>query len=313
MLSKIKTNHILAPYTTFQIGGPAEFFFELKNQEEVPAIFEWAEENKQNITILGGGSNVLINDQGIKGLVVLMKNEKLKVSGKRLEAETGATLHNALSLALTHGLSGLEWSKGIPRATIGGSIRGNAEAFSMSMSDIVETVLVYDKNKKLFENYSNKMCFFSYRQSVFKKNPDLLIWSAVLKMVEKDKKEIEEKAICSLDFRKEKYPKLPSAGSVFENLDPQEVRKCNQKLFEKELKSRIGRQGNISVGLVIDMLGLKGKTIGGAKISLEHANFIVNTGGATADDVAQLISLIKTKARDDFGLVLHEELQYLGF
>ncbi|HAM89007.1 MAG: UDP-N-acetylenolpyruvoylglucosamine reductase [Candidatus Falkowbacteria bacterium GW2011_GWC2_38_22] len=310
---KIQANHPLASLTTFKIGGSAEYFFELTNKEDVSEIFAWAKDKKLNITILGGGSNVLINDQGVKGLVVLMKNEKIKVSGKRLEVEAGVTLNNALSLALSNNLSGLEWSKGIPRATIGGAIRGNAEAFVNSMSDIVETVLVYDRSKNIFENYSNKMCDFSYRQSIFKKNLDLLIWSAVFKMTEKEKKEIEEKAINSLNFRIEKYPQLPSAGSVFMNLDPKIVEKSNKKLYDEILCHKIGRLGTISVGLVIDMLGLKGKTIGGAKISLEHANFIVNTGNATADDVAQLISLIKTTARDKFGIALHEEIQYIGF
>lgn len=313
MLKKIKTNIALAPLTTFKVGGNAEYFFELEKKEEILQIFNWAESKNLKITILGGGSNVLISDQGIKGLVILMKNNKAKVRGERIEAESGAVLDHVLGLALNSRLSGLEWAKGIPRATIGGAIRGNAEAFNCPISALVETVLVFDIKKKKFDNLSNKLCAFAYRDSIFKQKENFLIWSAVLRLAKKEKKEIEALLENSLSFRMQKYPKLPSAGSVFMNLDPEIIKKNNKELFEKKLQDKIGRQNMISAGLIIDLLGLKGKTIGGAKVSLEHANHIVNTGRASADEIAQLISLIKTKARHEFNLNLREEVQYLGF
>ena len=313
MLKKIKKNYPLAGLTTFKIGGPAEYFIEINAKEELKETFDWAKEKNIQINILGGGSNILISDQGIKGLVVVIKNEKLSVHGERMAVGAGVPLSKALSWAINYNLSGLEWSNGIPRATVGGAIRGNAEAFSCSMSDIVETVDVFDVKKNQFEVLSRNMCSFGYRKSVFSANKNLIIWEAILKMLSKDKDHIEELIEKALEFRLDKYPNLPSAGSVFKNLDPEKIKKKNPLFFDREIKDKIGRQGLVGAGLVIDLLGLKGKTIGGAKISLEHANHIVNTGKATADEVVQLISLIKTRARNNFGLDLREEIQYLGF
>ena len=313
MLKKIKKNYPLADLTTFKIGGPAEYFVEIGAKEELQKVFTWAKEKNIQVSILGGGSNLLISDQGVKGLVVLIKNEKLSIHGERMTVRAGVSLAKALSLAIKHSLSGLEWSHGIPRATIGGAIRGNAEAFDCLMSDIVETIEIFDIKKNKFDVLSRNMCKFAYRKSIFSSNDNLIIWEAILKMSYKDKKQIKELVDKSLEFRLSKYPKLPSAGSIFKNLDLDEVKKKNPLLFEKEMKNKIMRRGLVGAGLMIDLLGLKGKTIGGAKISLEHANYIVNTGKATADEVVQLISLIKTKARDNFKIDLREEIQYLGF
>ncbi|MCK4540287.1 UDP-N-acetylmuramate dehydrogenase [Candidatus Parcubacteria bacterium] len=313
MLKKIKKNYPLADLTTFKIGGPAEYFIKISAKEELKEAFAWAKEKNIQVSILGGGSNLLISDQGVKGLVVLVKNEKLSVHGERMAVGAGASLAKVLSHAISCNLSGLEWSNGIPRATMGGAIRGNAEAFGCSISDIVETVEVFDVKKNKFEVLSRSMCFFGYRKSVFSANKNLIICEAVLKMLRKNKKQIEELVERSLEFRLDKYPNLPSAGSVFKNLDPEEIKKKNSLFFDREIKNKIGRQGLVGAGLIIDFLGLKGKTIGGAKVSLEHANHIVNTGKATADEVAQLISLIKTQARNKFRINLREEIQYLGF
>jgi len=308
----IKQNHPLAQLTTFQIGGPAEYFGEVRSKEDIVEAFSLAKEKGIGITILGGGSNVLISDQGVKGLVIVLKNDDVAIRGERIIASGGAPLAKILSLASGEGLSGLEWAHGIPRATLGGSIRGNAGAFGALIAAIVETVEVYDQGKNIFETLSNRMCAFAYRTSLFKENPNLLIWSATLKMRRTEKNEILQRMEKSLKFRLDKYPRLPSAGSVFENLDAEDVFESNPELYE-ELKGRINDQKQIGAGLIIDMLGLKGKSIGGAKISLEHANHIVNTGKASADEVAQLIAFIKTRVRNEFGLNLREEVRYLGF
>ena len=311
--SKIKEKVLLKELTTFKIGGEARFFIEIKEKEELVDTYKWAREKKINIHILGGGSNLLISDQGVDGLVIIFKNNKCESKGVRLGCGAGATLSQATSLAISNNLSGLEWTSGIPRATIGGAVRGNAEAFEEPMSKIVETVEVFNIKKKRFEIYSNSMCGFTYRNSIFKKNKNLIIWNVVLKLEKKPQKKIRAKVEKSLNFRNERYPKLPSAGSVFENINPDIVKKSNELLFERELKEKIGREGKISAGLIIEMAGLKGKTMGGAKVSLEHANHIVNTGNATAEDVVMLISYIKQQVRDRFKIQLLEEIQYLGF
>jgi UDP-N-acetylmuramate dehydrogenase len=309
----IQKNIPLAQLTTYKIGGPAKFFIEVKTKEELKECLAWAEKKNKKVYILGGGSNILIPDDGVNGLVVCLKNDTVKVMGDRLECGAGSTLSRANSLAISHNLSGLEWTVGIPRATIGGAIRGNAGAFKVEMKDIIETVEVFNKKKSEFEIFSKRMCEFAYRDSIFKNNQNHIIWSVVLRLVKAKKTEIDEKIQKTITFRAEKYPKLPSAGSVFKNIDREEFKTSNEVIFERDFKDKIGSDGKISAGLIIDMLGLKGKTIGGIKISLEHANHIVNTGKGTAKDVIMLISLIKEKARTVFKIQLQEEISYFGF
>lgn len=311
--AKIQKNQGLKKFTHFNIGGQAEFFLLVKKKEELPAACAWAKRQDLRTHILGGGSNILAADGRIKGLVLKLDNQDLKLMNHRLRAGAGATLAAASALAYRHSLSGLEWSAGIPRATMGGAIRGNAEAFGVSMGSLVETVEVFNLEKESFENISRTMSAFSYRDSLFKKTPGLIIWEAVLKLFSDDPGKIYSRIEKSLEFRRTHYPNLPSAGSVFENVDPSQVALSNPVFFERELKDRIGREGKLSAGLIIDLAGLKGKSIGGAKVSLEHANHIVNTGKATASDVAMLISYIKQQVRDRFKIQLKEEVQYFGF
>ena len=317
--SKIKENVSLKNFSTFKIGGEAELFLEIKEKEDLIDAFNFAHENStkcpegKKIHILGGGSNTLINDGLIEGLVLVFKNDSLGVKGERIEVQAGTKLGRALHLSVSNNLSGLEWSAGIPGATLGGAIRGNAEAFGNSIGVLVETVEAFDIDKKQFLTLSNRNCLFSYRHSLFKEKNNLIIWGAVLKL-RKEKSELVknlmEEAVL---FRTKKYPKLPSIGSIFKNVALKEVEENNPLLFN-EIKDKIdNRLGNVGAGLLIDMAGLKGKTIGGAKISLEHANHIVNTGKATAKDVITLISLIKQKIRNNFKIQLREEIYYLGF
>lgn len=309
----VEKNINLAPFSNFKIGGPAEFFVEVKNKEELEEAVKWAEENKEKVFILGGGSNILINDKGVSGLVIKMANDGISVKGERMDCGAGASLAKAASLAVNNNLTGMEWSIGIPRATLGGAARGNAEAFGAAMSDIIETVEIFDVKKIKFKTLSNKDCKFSYRSSIFKKNNDYIIWSAVFKLKNERPEIIRGLAAKSAVFRGRNYPKLPSAGSVFKNVPVKLIKENNPKLLEEIRKRGITRLDNVGAGMLIDMLGLKGKTIGGAKISLEHANHIVNTGKATAEDVIMLISYIKQQVRDKFDIQLEEEIQYLGF
>jgi UDP-N-acetylmuramate dehydrogenase len=309
---KIKQDIPLAPLTTFKIGGSAKFFVEIKNKDELVEAVKWAQENNEKFYVLAGGSNVLINDKGIDGLVIKMANNNIRVRGERLECGAGASLAAAVSLAAPEGLAGLEWAVGIP-GTIGGAVRGNAGAFGSSISDITETVEVFNAKKIQFYQFSRKDCEFNYRESVFKQDNNLLVWQAVFKLragrTAKIKKGMEE----CLKRRGGGHPKLPSAGSIFKNVDYDSLRQANAYLAQRAEEDGVVHNNKVPAGWLIDLLGLKGKTIGGAKVSLEHANFIVNTGKATAEDVIMLISYIKQQVRDRFGVQLYEEVQYLGF
>lgn len=309
--SKIKEKIPLAPLTTFKIGGPAKYYVEAKTKEDLVEAIEWAENIKENIYLLSGGSNVLVADKGVDGLVIKMANTDLKIKGRYIESEAGCPLPRLISICHGANLSGFEWAVGIP-GTVGGAIRGNAGAHGFSTSDNVETVDVFDKSKKIFIKMSRNECDFSYRESIFKRNQNLIIWSAEFKLDTMSSEMIKKSVDKNLKFRNTNQPKSPSAGSVFKNISIEDLNSQNKNMAELAKVNKAVKNNAVPAGWVIDFLGLKGKTIGGAKISLEHANFIINTGKATAEDVMMLISFIKQQARVKVGVQLYEEIQYFG-
>ncbi len=303
---KIKENVNLSPLSSFKIGGTARFFVEVKNKEDLREAIKWAKERKELAYILGGGSNILINDSGVEGLVLKIENEEFGIKGDRIEAGAGVLLAKAMVSANGRELSGFEWAVGIP-GTVGGAVRGNAG----NIGEIIETVEVYDSKKDRFENFSRKDCEFAYRESVFKEKKNLIVWKTVFKLGKANAKEIKKTVEKFLSARKGQ-PNLPSAGSVFKNVPLKTVRTNNNELAELALTENKVVDEKIPAGWLIDYLGLKGKIMGGVKISLEHANFIVNTGNGKTEDVIMLISYIKQQVRDKLGIQLTEEIQYFG-
>jgi UDP-N-acetylmuramate dehydrogenase len=312
MALEIKKNIRLAPLTTFKIGGEAEFFCEVKTRAELVEAIKWAQQKNKSYFILAGGSNILVNNNGVAALVIHPVNKKLVIKGERIEVGAGCRLAKAVHTAIGQGLSGLEWAVGIP-GTIGGAVVGNAGAFGVSMAEKVETVLIYDSEKKEFKTFSRTDCAFSYRTSIFKKNKSLIVWEVVLKLQKGESSKIKIQQEKYLIARRDRQPNLPSAGSIFKNITLSDLRKADPYLARDAEKEGIVRNGMVSTGWIIQQLGLAGKVMGGAKISLENANFIINTGRATAADVIMLISYIKQQIRDEIGLQLQEEIEYLGF
>lgn len=319
VLPKIKENVVLAPYTTFKIGGPARYFFILENIDELFPVLNWAEKKRLPVFIIAGGSNLLVSDRGYNGLVILMKLNQLKMNKNRLIVEAGVPLAQVLKFCLKNELSGLEWAAGIP-GTIGGAVVDNAGAFGESISDLVEKVKTFylKKNKGYFKMLRKKDLKFSYRRSVFKRpgNKYIIteIWLKGLgKLTEKDKQLVIER----LKRRKDKQPQLPSAGCVFKNFTPHPIRASNIHQYSR-VKIKTSRFGlgaglaPIPAGKLIEECGLKGKRVGGAEISEKHANFIVNCGRAKAEDVIKLIRLIKKEVKKKFRIDLQEEILYLG-
>ncbi len=313
IIDKIQKDFSLKELSTFKVGGKAEFFLEISNKEDLEEAFHWVKKNKKRVWILGGGSNLLINDKNIDGLVLKISNNEITVKGDRVECGAGSNLNKILFLSRANNLSGMEWAIGIPQATIGGAIRGNAGAFGDNISNIVEMVEVFNIKTGRFKMFSNKDCEFNYRYSIFKKDKKYIIWMVILKMVKSNFIDISKKIEKNLNFRRNKQPKLPSAGSVFKNLKIEDIKEMSLKTACFIEEQGVIKSGKVSAGFLIDQAGLKGKAIGGAKISLEHANFIVNTGNATAQDVCQLINMIKKRVEQRFGIKLEEEIQYFGF
>lgn len=308
---KLRKNFPLAPLTTFKIGGPADYFFEVRNLKELKmALFEMKKKNLP-FFILGGGSNLLIADEGFRGGVIKINNDKIKI--KKIDDHyeficgAGCLLSELLRKSLEKEAIGLEWAIGIP-GTVGGATCGNSGAYGHSFGELIKEVEVFNPLTFKREILPAKKCQFSYRESIFKKEP-LIIWQVSLILKKGSRVASEELMKAYLQERKTKIPPYPSAGSVFKNI---EVEKLDQKLLEKIPSEKI-KGGKIAVAYLIEKAGLKGKRIGGAEISSQHANFIVNKGRAKAKDVLALIELVKKTIKKKFNLDLELEIRLVGF
>ncbi len=288
----------------------------VENNDEIKEALEFAEKNKLEVFVLGGGSNLLISDKGFDGLVIRIMNYELRIKNNRIFIGSGLALMKLVNESVKYNLTGLEWAAGIP-GTVGGAIANNAGAFRRSISDVIEEVEIL-KTGKLGNwetgKLKNKECQFSYRSSIFKKEKKYIILNAVLKLSKGNQEESRKTIAEILKSRREKQPlEYPSAGSVFRNpiVDDNHLAKLIKEY--PELKN-IAKNNTIPAGWLIGQIdGLKNKKIGGAMISEKHCNFIVNFNNAKAEDVVILISLIKQKVRMHFGIQLREEIEYVGF
>lgn len=312
----VRENIPLAPSTSFKIGGPARYFCEPENEEELREALKKARELGAPFFVLGGGSNVLISDSGFKGLVIRMKRGKsaqaIRTQGDRLTAPAGALLGQALDRARRAGLAGLEWAAGLP-GTVGGAVRGNAGIPDGSAGDAVVKVRALRSDGAVHE-YDRDQCRFGYRDSIFKHNGEIIL-SVELQLRNAAPEEIQRKIAERTAYRIAKHPlEYPSAGCIFKNAPAAGIKQRFQEKFKEAITN-----DKISAGYLIAEAGLKGKIIGKAMVSERHANFIVNTGGpaqaggATAEEVVMLIALIKEKIHTKFGVFLEEEIQYVGF
>ncbi len=291
-LPGIQKGILLKDYTTFKIGGPAKYFLIAETKEELAGAVKAAKKFKLPVFVLGGGSNLLVLEKGFKGLVIKVQNSEFRIlNSKKIFVSAGLSLSELSDLAAENGFKGFEWSSGIP-GTAGGAIFGNAQAFGDKISDSLEKVEVLNIKNLALKNLSKEQCKFSLKSSIFKKNKNLIIISAVFAPEKGDKEEIQQKTKKFLNYRKNNHPmSFPSAGSAFVN---------------PEKKGEIIRAGSL-----IEKCGLKGKKIGGAQISEQHANFIVNLGNARAKDVLALIKLAQKKVKGKFGVLLKTEIQIL--
>jgi len=311
-LPGIQKDVLMKNYTTYKIGGPAKYFFVAKTNEDLVKALRAAKNFKLPVFILGGGSNLLVSDKGLKGLVIKVSIDNIELDGNAVTAAAGVNLTKLANLLAKNNLTGFEWASGIPGGTVGGAIYGHAQAFGTKISSSVESVRAVNLKNFRLEKFSKKQCKFSLKSSIFKKRKDLIIVSVVFKFKKAGLKEIQNKTKEFLTYRKTRHPlNFPSAGSTFVN---PEKRIKNRKLLEKfpELEN-YNKIGVIPAGYLIEKCGLSGKKVGGAQISEKHANFIINIGGARAKDVMALMSLAKKEVKKCFGISLESEVQFAGF
>ena len=285
----IYINEPMSKYTSFKIGGPAECLVKIETLEQLKSILKYTNEYDIKLTIIGNGSNILVSDDGIKGIVVKIEIDKLKidVQDKKVLITVGSGVKLGLlaQKCLKQEITGFEFASGIP-GTIGGAIRMNAGAHGSEMKDIVKTVTYIDRNGKIHK-IENNQAEFEYRKSLFTHN-DYIIVETEIELQKGNVNEIKEKMNEYANFRKEKQPiEYPSAGSTFK------------------------RGSDFITAKLIDECGLKGYQIGGAQISEKHAGFIINKDNATAKDVIKLMKYTKEQVYEKFGKTIEAEIEIL--
>jgi UDP-N-acetylenolpyruvoylglucosamine reductase len=283
----IRRDEPLAKHTTLRVGGPADFYVEPADENDLAGIVKFCGENKINFFILGRGSNLLVRDGGFRGVVICLAQphfSKIEIRGEQMFCGAGAKLKNVSVEAKRNNLSGVEFLEGIP-GSVGGALRMNAGAMGGATFDAVESVRFMDFAGEIFERAAREISV-EYRACPLLKNHIAL--GAVFKCKTLPRAEIEQRMKAYSEKRWESQPAAPSAGCIFKNPE------------------------KIPAGKLIDELGLKTTRVGGAMVSVEHGNFIVNDGKATARDVLELISILKAKAKAERGIELHTEVEIIG-
>lgn len=296
---ELRENIPLAPLTTFQIGGSARYFCEVATESEIRDALGWARERGVRFFIIAGGSNLLLPDSMIDGLVIRVVGEKFQFTDEGLEAQAGCNLLALIREAANEGKGGWEKLAGIP-GTIGGAVRGNAGAFGSEMKDFVTWVRAMNTKTEDVHEFSNAECEFDYRMSFFKKHPEWIILDVHVRLTKSNMALIEE----TIKEREKRHiQNVKAAGSFFMNpVAPLHL--VNMFEVEKGVKSRGGR---VPAGWLIDKAGMKGATLGGAQVSPQQANYIINANNATAEDVRKLAQKIKDAVANQFDVTLTEE------
>lgn len=310
LISKIPKENIyideqMSKHTSFKIGGNAEFFIKAKNVEQVKEIIKIVSQNNIPLTIVGNGSNILVSDSGIKGIVLKIEidnidiekvetiqsvnlNEEFNKSKKAIvRVGAGVLLGKLAQILLKESITGFEFASGIP-GTIGGAVRMNAGAYGAEFKDIVLETTCMDLDGNIFV-LSNNEQKFEYRKSIFKDKKYIVLETKLLLEYVENNSCIKEKMDEYRESRMEKQPvEFPSAGSTFK------------------------RGEDFITAKLIDECGLKGYSIGGAQVSIKHAGFIINTGNATARDVIDLTEFIKRSVYEKFGKNIELEIEVIG-
>jgi UDP-N-acetylmuramate dehydrogenase len=285
----VKIDEPMRKHTNFKIGGNADVFVIAKNIEEIKCVIKFSKENNILLTILGNGSNVLVSDKGIRGIVLQVGTKEIKIEKQKnalVEVEAGVMLGALAQALLKQSISGFEFAAGIP-GSIGGAIRMNAGAYGGEIKDIVKDVTVLNEKGEI-NVLTNEECEFSYRHSRFTDSKEIVI-KVTLELPLGDEAEIKAKMDEYDQSRREKQPlNLPSAGSTFK------------------------RGSDFITAKLIDECGLKGYTSGDAQVSTLHAGFVVNLGNATAQDVLNVVNHVKQVVLEKTGKQIELEVELLG-
>ena len=284
----IKVDEPMKKHISFKVGGPADFLVKPKTEEELRNVVEFAKKENVPFIVIGNGSNLLVKDGGIRGIVIELSDNfnNYEIDGNIIKAQSGALLAIIGRNAMKNSLTGFEFAAGIP-GTLGGALAMNAGAYGGEMKQVVKTVRLMDRYGNIFE-LSNEEMKFEYRRSLLT-TKDYIVLSAVIELQPGNVEEIKEIMADYSNRRSTKQPlNFPSAGSTFKR-----------------------PEGHFAAKL-IDDCGLRGLNLRGAQVSDKHCGFVINSGGATAKDILDLMFIVKSTVNAKFGIMLEEEVKILG-
>jgi len=281
-------NEPLSRYCTFLIGGPADMLYRAQNTTDIPELIKFATSNDIPYLIIGGGSNLLFDDKGFRGLIIKIECRRINIDDDEITADSGVTIAELLNLSVRNGFSGIEKWIGLP-GTIGGAVRGNAGCNGLETKEILTKATLLDPETGKTKEVDPKYFEFDYRSSKLKETGEIVI-SATFKLEKADLLKEEQLKIMKeiKQSRQQAQPYGSSSGSYFKNPSAEKP-----------------------AGMLIDQAGFKGKTVNKAQVSEKHGNFLLNLGGATANDVKALANLVKQEVKAKFDVVLTEEIQVI--
>jgi UDP-N-acetylmuramate dehydrogenase len=303
---KVTENVPLSRYARFELGGPARLLADAGTEAALSQAIQIVREENWPWTVIGGGSNLVVDDAGFPGVVVRHVASQIVRSGDRLTVDSGVLLQNLVDNSISLNLRGLETMTGIP-GWVAGAVYGNAGAYGHSIEEYVERVRFFDG--QAFQEIDNRGCEFDYRESVFKRHKQWVITSAVLRLAPGDGPSLKAHADEILRIRNEKYPpSMRCAGSIFKNLMLRDL----PESVRAQVPERVMREGKVPSAYFLEQAGAKGMRNGGIRVAEYHANLIYNETGGTSAQLRQVIDELKSRVEARFGLVLEEEVQYIG-
>jgi len=311
---QILEDESMAKHTNLRVGGPAKLFLTAEEPSVLLEVLALARKTKTPWYVMGGGSNLLVSDQGYDGLMIQIAFRNVQLRQQTVTVEAGAIASVVARQTAEAGLAGLEWAVGLP-GTMGGAIYGNAGCYGSEIKDNLVTVDCMRIRDGKPCVYPAADCRLGYRDSLFKHEPHLILRATFKVTPASDVEALKKRMDEIMQMRKDKQPlEHGSAGCMFKNFvfkDESELERLKQDV--KEIPADMLARKSISAGWLIQQDGLSGEKIGDAQISEKHANFLINLGNARAQDILMLMSKVKMKVRDDYNIMLEDEVQLVGF
>lgn len=305
----VRRDALLSTYTRFGIGGPADVFAEADAPENFIEAWKIARASGLDTVVIGGGTNLIVSDNGFPGIVLKLANRRIFADGDVVHADSGASLQALVDFTIDGGWRGLETMTGIP-GSVGAAVYGNAGAYGHSIQERVARVRFFDGDLLQVSDFDNSQCEFRYRHSLFKQHKQWIILSTQLTMSRGEAAELRAAADQILAIRNKKYPPvMKCAGSIFKNFLLAEL----PSAVVSEIPPKVVIEGKVPSAWFLEQVGAKGMRAGDIQVADYHANLIYNAGAGTARELVEIIDELKRRVETRWGIPLEEEVQYVGF